>query len=122
MSTQKVAADLPDQNSHRWDGLAWRMWTEWEQAIRQYCRWLPRMTNPEKAERIESGAWVEKIPVHSGEQGLIDLATMPEADIVLVAIVGTAGLEPALAAIRAGKDLAVASKEILVHGRRTRDE
>ena len=39
---------------------------------------------------------------------------MPEADIVLVAIVGTAGLEPALAAIRAGKDLAVASKEILV--------
>jgi 1-deoxy-D-xylulose-5-phosphate reductoisomerase len=39
---------------------------------------------------------------------------MPEADIVLIAIVGTAGLEPALAAIRAGKDLAVASKEILV--------
>jgi 1-deoxy-D-xylulose-5-phosphate reductoisomerase len=39
---------------------------------------------------------------------------MPEADVVLVAIVGTAGLEPALAAIRAGKDLAVASKEILV--------
>jgi 1-deoxy-D-xylulose-5-phosphate reductoisomerase len=50
----------------------------------------------------------------SGEQGLIELATMPEADMVLVAIVGTAGLQPALAAIRAGKDLAVASKEILV--------
>jgi 1-deoxy-D-xylulose-5-phosphate reductoisomerase len=39
---------------------------------------------------------------------------MPEADLVLIAIVGTAGLQPALAAIRAGKDLAVASKEILV--------
>jgi 1-deoxy-D-xylulose-5-phosphate reductoisomerase len=39
---------------------------------------------------------------------------MPEADIVLIAIVGTAGLQPALAAIRAGKDIAVASKEILV--------
>ena len=51
---------------------------------------------------------------HAGEKGLIELATMPEADIVLVAIVGTAGLQPALAAIRAGKDLAVASKEILV--------
>ncbi|HSI86136.1 MAG: 1-deoxy-D-xylulose-5-phosphate reductoisomerase [Candidatus Methylacidiphilales bacterium] len=50
----------------------------------------------------------------AGDQGLIDLATMPEADMVLVAIVGTAGLAPALAAIRAGKDLAVASKEILV--------
>jgi 1-deoxy-D-xylulose-5-phosphate reductoisomerase len=39
---------------------------------------------------------------------------LPEADIVLIAIVGTAGLQPALAAIRAGKDIAVASKEILV--------
>jgi 1-deoxy-D-xylulose-5-phosphate reductoisomerase len=44
----------------------------------------------------------------------VKLATMPEADIVLIAIVGTAGLHPALAAIRAGKDIAVASKEILV--------
>jgi 1-deoxy-D-xylulose-5-phosphate reductoisomerase len=49
-----------------------------------------------------------------GEQRLIELATLPEADMVLIAIVGTAGLRPALAAIEAGKDLAVASKEILV--------
>jgi len=52
--------------------------------------------------------------VHSGAAGLIELATHPEAHIVLIAIVGTAGLQPALAAIRAGKDIAVASKEILV--------
>jgi 1-deoxy-D-xylulose-5-phosphate reductoisomerase len=49
-----------------------------------------------------------------GDDGLLELATLPEADIVLIAIVGTAGLQPALAAIRAGKDIAVASKEILV--------
>jgi 1-deoxy-D-xylulose-5-phosphate reductoisomerase len=49
-----------------------------------------------------------------GREKLIELATLPEADMVLIAIVGTAGLEPALAAIEAGKDLAVASKEILV--------
>lgn len=49
-----------------------------------------------------------------GEEGLIELATLPEADMVLIAIVGTAGLRPALAAIEAGKDIAVASKEILV--------
>jgi 1-deoxy-D-xylulose-5-phosphate reductoisomerase len=53
-------------------------------------------------------------PVLRGEQGLVELATMPEADMVLIAIVGTGGLKPALAAIEAGKDLAVASKEILV--------
>ncbi len=52
--------------------------------------------------------------VHAGAQGLLALATLPAADIVLIAIVGTAGLQPALAAIRAGKDIAVASKEILV--------
>jgi 1-deoxy-D-xylulose-5-phosphate reductoisomerase len=52
--------------------------------------------------------------VFSGAEGLIQLATLPDADIVLIAIVGTAGLRPALAAIRAGKDIAVASKEILV--------
>ncbi len=40
--------------------------------------------------------------------------TLPEADMVLIAIVGTGGLRPALAAIEAGKDIAVASKEILV--------
>jgi 1-deoxy-D-xylulose-5-phosphate reductoisomerase len=50
----------------------------------------------------------------SGEAGLVELACMEEADLVLVAIVGTAGLAPALAAIACGKDLAVASKEILV--------
>ena len=49
-----------------------------------------------------------------GEEGLCALATLPEADMVLIAIIGTAGLRPALAAIEAGKDIAVASKEILV--------
>ncbi len=49
-----------------------------------------------------------------GVEGLEALARLPEADIVLVAVVGTAGLRPALAALAAGKDLALASKEILV--------
>ena len=52
--------------------------------------------------------------IFSGEEGLLEIACLTNADMVLVAIVGTAGLRPALAAIEAGKDLAVASKEILV--------
>jgi 1-deoxy-D-xylulose-5-phosphate reductoisomerase len=52
--------------------------------------------------------------IFSGEAGLIEIVSVTDADIVLVAIVGTGGLRPALAAIAAGKDLAVASKEILV--------
>ncbi len=54
------------------------------------------------------------VEILAGPEGLAELASMDEADIVLVAIVGTAGLQPALAAIEAGKDLAIASKEILV--------
>jgi 1-deoxy-D-xylulose-5-phosphate reductoisomerase len=50
----------------------------------------------------------------SGEAGLVEIACLTNVDMVLVAIVGTGGLRPALAAIKAGKDLAVASKEILV--------
>lgn len=54
------------------------------------------------------------VDVHVGPEGLVRLSELEEADIVLIAIVGTAGLHPALAAIAAGKDIAVASKEILV--------
>ena len=52
--------------------------------------------------------------IFSGEEGLIELSKMSGADIVLVAIIGTGGLRPALAAIEHGRDLAIASKEILV--------
>lgn len=49
-----------------------------------------------------------------GAEGLVSLAAWPGADMVLVAIVGTGGLRPTLAALEAGKDIALASKEVLV--------
>ena len=52
--------------------------------------------------------------IFAGQEGLREIACLTNAEMVLVAIVGTGGLRPALAAIEAGKDLAVASKEILV--------
>ena len=52
--------------------------------------------------------------IFTGKEGLREIACLTDAQMVLVAIVGTAGLRPALTAIEAGKDLAVASKEILV--------
>jgi len=51
---------------------------------------------------------------HAGPAGLSELAVLPEADIVLVAVVGTTALEPTMAAIGARKTIALASKEILV--------
>lgn len=62
----------------------------------------------------KSAGFPASVGLHQGTAGLVALAQLPEADIVLVAVVGTTGLEPALAALAAGKDLALASKEILV--------
>src|SRR5256714_2710674 len=52
--------------------------------------------------------------IFGGASGLVEIACLAEAEMVLVAVVGTGGLQPALAAIEAGKDLAAAVMEILV--------
>ncbi len=52
--------------------------------------------------------------VYAGVEGLETLARLPEADLVLCAVVGMAGLRPVLAALGAGKDVALATKEVLV--------
>jgi 1-deoxy-D-xylulose-5-phosphate reductoisomerase len=111
-STIKVAEDLPEHI--RLVGLAAGANTKL--LAEQTRRHKPRAISVTEAGaagelREEFGKAVE---VFSGTDGLVKLATLPEAEIVLIAIVGTAGLQPALAAIRAGKDIAVASKEILV--------
>ncbi len=61
-----------------------------------------------------SGAFPAGTVFHDGLDGLTELATLPEADTVLTAVVGTAGLQPTLAAIAAKKTIALASKELLV--------
>jgi 1-deoxy-D-xylulose-5-phosphate reductoisomerase len=111
-STVKVAEDLPDHI--RLVGLA----------AGNNAELLLQQTQKHHPEAISINNWakaheLEKVlgsatPVFTGDDGLMRLATLPSADIVLIAIVGTAGLKPALAAIRAGKDIAIASKEILV--------
>src|SRR5207245_6538800 len=63
---------------------------------------------------ILQGALAYKPRIFAGQKGLREIACLTNAEMVLVAIVSTGGLRPALAAIEAGKDLAVASKEILV--------
>ncbi len=111
-STIKVAEDLPDRV--RLLGLAAGNNVR---LLREQCRrHKPRavsISDPGKAKELRD-ALGRDVEVHSGAEGLLKLATLPGADVVLIAIVGTAGLQPALAAVRAGKDIAVASKEILV--------
>ena len=111
-STVKVAEDLPDDI--RLVGMA--AGGNEKLLLQQAKQFRPELVSIRSAEKAESlrKQLDGSVNVASGEEGLIELATLPSADIVLIAIVGTAGLQPALAAIRAGKDIAVASKEILV--------
>jgi 1-deoxy-D-xylulose-5-phosphate reductoisomerase len=111
-STIKVAEDLPDKI--RLLGLA--AGKNMNLLLEQTRKHRPEtisIADPAKARELRDklGTSTE---VLSGPEGLLKLATLPGADTVLIAIVGTAGLQPALAAIRAGKDIAIASKEILV--------
>ena len=111
-STIKVAQDLPDHI--RLLGLA--AGNNAELLLEQTRRFQPEaisIGDPTRAKELRD-ALGTTAEVCCGPEGLLKLATLPAADIVLIAIVGTAGLQPALAAIRAGKDIAVASKEILV--------
>src|SRR6059058_1313881 len=110
-STIKVAEDLPDRIRLLGLGAGNNAELLFEQT-RKHQPAAISIGDPAKAKELQNA--LGRIQVYSGEEGLIKLATMPGADIVLIAIVGTAGLKPALAAIRAGKDIAVASKEILV--------
>jgi 1-deoxy-D-xylulose-5-phosphate reductoisomerase len=67
--------------------------------------------NPEK-ERFLKG--LKGVKILSGEQSFSYLAALPEADIVLISIAGAAAIKPLLAAVKAGKRVALANKEALV--------
>jgi 1-deoxy-D-xylulose-5-phosphate reductoisomerase len=111
-STIKVVQDLPDRL--RLVGLA--AGANAELLLQQAVKHQPEaiaIADATKAGTLQD-ALGTRTQVYSGTEGLVKLATLSGADIVVIAIVGTAGLHPALAAIRAGKDIAIASKEILV--------
>jgi 1-deoxy-D-xylulose-5-phosphate reductoisomerase len=111
-SALKVPRDLPDRMEIVGMAAATSADLLAQQAAEFPCRHLC-LTDPTAAHALK-GMVPPSTTVFSGEDGLSDLVRATEADLVLVAIVGTAGLKPALTAIDCGCDLAVASKEILV--------
>lgn len=89
-----------------------------EQIIRQIGEFRPEVvavTDADAFHEVErrAGHLTKVLP---GEEGAVDVATQESVDIVLSAMVGAAGLKPTLAAIKAGKDIALANKETLVIG------
>ncbi len=84
-----------------------------EQSRRFQCGMVCVGTGKE-AERLSSLLPDSSIRIGSGMEDLIRVATLPDADIVVSAIVGAAGLVPTIAAVREGKRVALANKETLV--------
>ena len=84
-----------------------------EEQILEFKPELVVLVDLDAANRLRS-RYTGKTEILSGTEGLLQVACMDSADVVLTALVGFAGLEPTLAAIEAGKDIAIANKETLV--------
>ncbi len=115
-STLSVAESYPD----RFQIVALAAGSNVDAAFEQARRWRPRvlsMAAEKDADRLRSRLKIEGLAateVVHGSAGTVQVATHPEVDFVVSAIVGVAGLEATYEAVKAGKALGLANKECLV--------
>jgi 1-deoxy-D-xylulose-5-phosphate reductoisomerase len=91
--------------------------SSWEALCAQARRFRPRwvvLTDPEAARSLDPGALDGRTRLLTGVDGIAQMVSDPEVDVVVTAIVGSAGLTGTWAALEAGKTVAVANKETLV--------
>src|SRR6185437_12121044 len=115
-STLNVAESYPE----RFQVVSLAAGRNLERAFEQARRWKPRlisMANDTDAAALRvrlEAAGVPDIEVVHGPAGTVKVATIPEADFVVSAIVGVAGLEATYEAVKAGKAIGLANKECMV--------
>ena len=85
-----------------------------EEQIREFHPILAAVWDEKAARYLKTRIADTDTKVVSGMEGLLELASMPESDILVTAIVGMIGIRPTMEGIRAGKDIALANKETLV--------
>lgn len=85
-----------------------------EEQIRKFRPSLACVWDEGKAKELREAVRDLDVRVTSGMEGLIDVATEPQAKILVTAVVGMIGIRPTIAAMEAGKDIALANKETLV--------
>ncbi len=85
-----------------------------EAQIREFRPRLAVMWSAQAAEELRLRVADCPVRVAQGMDGLLEIASMPEAEVLVTAIVGMIGIKPTIEAIRAGKDIALANKETLV--------
>ena len=85
-----------------------------EEQIREFHPKLVAVWDEKKAEELKNNVKDCMVTVTSGMEGLLSVATIPDSDVLVTAIVGMLGIRPTIAAMKAGKDIALANKETLV--------
>ena len=85
-----------------------------EKQIREFHPALAAMWTEEKAKELRDRVKDLPVKVVSGMDGLLEVATDPASEILVTAIVGMIGIRPTIAAMKVGKDIALANKETLV--------
>ena len=85
-----------------------------EQQIREFHPALAAVWEENRAKELREKIKDCNTKVVSGMEGLLEIAVQPEAEILVTAIVGMLGIRPTIAAMKAGKDIALANKETLV--------
>ena len=85
-----------------------------ETQIRRFKPSIVSLASEEAAKKLRDRCEDINVEVLSGMEGLIRISTIPEADIIVSAIAGSAGLIPTFAAVKAGKTIALANKETMV--------
>ena len=111
------ALEVAQQAGYRVVGLAAARQVDLlEKQIREFAPEVVAMYDQNAAEQLRARVADLSVRVLSGMEGLCELAALPQADMVLNAVVGMVGLRPTLAAVEAGHDVALANKETLVAG------
>lgn len=85
-----------------------------EKQIREFHPSMAAVWDEEKAKELEVRVADLNVKIVNGMDGLLEMAVLPEMEILVTAIVGMIGIRPTIAAIQAGKDIALANKETLV--------
>ncbi len=85
-----------------------------EKQIREFSPKVVAVWTEEKAKELRANISDLDVKIVSGMDGLIEIAVLPQTEILVTAIVGMIGIRPTIAGIEAGKNIALANKETLV--------
>lgn len=118
-SIGRQALDVIERNPGRWRVVALAAGRRADLLINQALRFRPdavAVGDPEAFVRVREALADEGVRVLAGADGVVELSRLPEAEIVVSGMVGSAGLPPTYEAVRAGKVVALANKEAMVAG------